>query len=352
MPFAPKIRKDILQALEESILPMLRNSTVLQLLADTSYNFPSVKMCPIEEKYLSIQTPDPLQVAWSWKEEQMSSSRFPYLMFVYEGTANYKVGVTTDTAEAIRARDGKVLPGAYLLEIPAPAILYSAPYLPRNSRPLVSRNQADHKSIALFISNQGVRFHMAGTSNLHPYVSHSLQVRSSSLVQLANLYKEELEKEQEATAQALFFVMMSQLHRQLEINSASLANSAWPTVLDLPQRSSLSAREQELYQEAMDYIETQRNAPLTRSQIAEALHVSPDHLGRVFYAATGTTIMNYITHRRIEAAKLILAAGSENIGEVANLVGFSSIPSFSTAFKRIAGVTPSDYRRQHRGEAV
>lgn len=350
MPFAPKIRKDILKVLEESILPTLKRSVIFQLLADSSYQFSSIEHIPIEQKYLAPHEPGPLQMTWTWKNEQMAASRSPYLMYVYEGIADYKVGVTADIAEKAKEKEGKVLSGAYLLRAPAPAFLYSVPGLPRSGTPLTSKLHGDYKTLCLFVMNQDVRIHLSGTNKSRPFVTHSLQIHSPPLTQMIALYKGELEAAEKEVAQAQLFVIMSHLYRQLKTNFVPLGNSAWPTHLN--QSPALSptptTRDQGLCQAAMDHIETRLNSNLSRTSVAQALQISPDHLGRVFHTTTGSTLMNYITHRRIEAAKLILTAGPENIGEIASLVGFATTPSFSTAFKRITGITPSDYRRQHQ----
>ena len=350
MPFAPKIRRDILQALEQNILPALKSSLVPQVLVNDSYDLSPAEYWPIDQEYLPAQSPDPLQVSWNWKKEHMAASRFPYLMFVYEGIADHKIGITTEISRDKERKSGVVLPGAFLLRLPSPCMLYSVPELPRNSTPPISEINVDYKCLCLFIMNQDVRVHLSGTTNLGSFVSHSLQIYAPSLVLMAELYKNELEAEQREVAQAQLFVLMSHLYARLKTTAAPLGNSAWPMLPDhhLSPEQTPSTREQEICQKAIDHIETRLNGNLNRANIAQALYVSPDHLGRVFHASTGVTLMNYVTHRRVEAAKLILSSGSENIAEVASLVGFTNATSFSTAFKRATGVVPSTYRRQHR----
>jgi len=58
----------------------------------------------------------------------------------------------------------------------------------------------------------------------------------------------------------------------------------------------------------------------------------------------------YLVQRRIERAKLLLAAGDLNITEVCYAVGFQSLGSFSALFHRCAGYAPKEYRaRLFRG---
>jgi AraC family transcriptional regulator len=55
--------------------------------------------------------------------------------------------------------------------------------------------------------------------------------------------------------------------------------------------------------------------------------------------------INYITRQRIERAKRLLAETELPISEIALRTGFSSQSHFTTSFRRLAGVTPSSFRR-------
>ena len=54
----------------------------------------------------------------------------------------------------------------------------------------------------------------------------------------------------------------------------------------------------------------------------------------------------YISLIRMEKAKDLLSSGSCTVGEVAEMVGYSNIYYFSSAFKKAVGTSPSDYIRQ------
>jgi AraC-like DNA-binding protein len=75
------------------------------------------------------------------------------------------------------------------------------------------------------------------------------------------------------------------------------------------------------------------------------------HFTRLFREIYGQTPHQYLTHVRVERAKLILSAG-ETVAKACFDVGFDSISSFTGLFKRRVGVTPAVYqtdqlRRQH-----
>ena len=75
--------------------------------------------------------------------------------------------------------------------------------------------------------------------------------------------------------------------------------------------------------------------------------ISPHHLLRVFRRVFGETPHQYLTRRRIEHAKAALRAG-RTVTDTCFDVGFSSLGSFSTRFRRLVGVAPIAYQRSIR----
>ncbi len=94
---------------------------------------------------------------------------------------------------------------------------------------------------------------------------------------------------------------------------------------------------------AVAKIEREFAKPLDRQALAEICGVSESTLSRLFLETTGRTPMRYLSDVRIAFAKNELSRGAPNIGELAERCGFSDIYSFSHAFKRAVGVTPSDW---------
>jgi transcriptional regulator GlxA family with amidase domain len=68
-------------------------------------------------------------------------------------------------------------------------------------------------------------------------------------------------------------------------------------------------------------------------------------LKRRFKAATGTPLIDYVQNLRIEEAKRLLEEGDLPIEEISAMVGYSDTSFFRRLFKRLAGLTPSQYRR-------
>jgi AraC-like DNA-binding protein len=75
----------------------------------------------------------------------------------------------------------------------------------------------------------------------------------------------------------------------------------------------------------------------------DTLPMSADHLRKLFLQHTGQTPLNFLTARRIEEAKHLLAMQGYSIKEVAYRVGFSDPYYFSRVFSKTAGTSPSEF---------
>ncbi|OCC24152.1 hypothetical protein MB02_07730 [Croceicoccus estronivorus] len=94
-----------------------------------------------------------------------------------------------------------------------------------------------------------------------------------------------------------------------------------------------------------EYIESSLAQSPTISELAQACGISPGHLMRCFRQSTGETIHEHVQRTRIGRAQLLLAEKGHSIKEIAHMLGFATASSFSVAFKRSCGQSPSDFRR-------
>jgi AraC-like DNA-binding protein len=88
--------------------------------------------------------------------------------------------------------------------------------------------------------------------------------------------------------------------------------------------------------------------PLSVSAIARQLEMSPFQLIRRAHAVFGATPHQLRIEARLAEAKRRLALEQQSVTEVCMALGFASLGSFSSAFTRRVGATPSGYRRQVR----
>jgi AraC family transcriptional regulator len=94
-----------------------------------------------------------------------------------------------------------------------------------------------------------------------------------------------------------------------------------------------------------EFIQAHLADSVSLTTLAQVVRLSPYHFARSFKQSFGEPPHRYWTSRRIERAKILLADRNTSIIEIALAIGFGSASSFSTAFRRIAGLTPTDYRR-------
>ena len=89
-------------------------------------------------------------------------------------------------------------------------------------------------------------------------------------------------------------------------------------------------------------------SPLDVTALARSAHVSQAYFSRSFKAAFGETPHQYLLSRRMERAKALLRNGDLPVTEVCLAVGFTSLGSFSTQFRRFVGVSPVGYRAREQ----
>lgn len=108
----------------------------------------------------------------------------------------------------------------------------------------------------------------------------------------------------------------------------------------------------EVIRNIQDFIENNVEQKITVDILASKCHMDRVNFSRRFKKATQLPPIDYIQQVKIEAAKRALERGCQNINEVMYAVGYIDIKAFRAAFKKIAGLSPTDYkiRFSHLGE--
>jgi AraC family transcriptional regulator len=96
------------------------------------------------------------------------------------------------------------------------------------------------------------------------------------------------------------------------------------------------------------YIEEHLGEQICLARLAQLARLSQHHFCRTFKRSFGIPPHQYQVQRRIEQAKLLLADPSISITDVGFTVGYSQTSSFSVAFRKNTGWTPSEYRREFK----
>lgn len=96
------------------------------------------------------------------------------------------------------------------------------------------------------------------------------------------------------------------------------------------------------------YIQLHYKEDIRVTQIAEDLQISENYLSRTFNNCVGVSIPNYINNFRIGKAQDYLKNTNMKIYEIAQALGYNSVSYFNTAFRKVAGCTPTQYRNRNR----
>ena len=110
--------------------------------------------------------------------------------------------------------------------------------------------------------------------------------------------------------------------------------------------SAPSKREQLCYQ-VMDYINTHIYSMASLSEIAEHFSYDYTYISKIFTQTTGQSISEYYRFQRLEVARALIHEDQLKLSEIAEKLRYSSIYSFSKAFKQQYKLSPRAYKKLH-----
>jgi AraC family transcriptional regulator len=93
------------------------------------------------------------------------------------------------------------------------------------------------------------------------------------------------------------------------------------------------------------YIEEHLAERIPLAELAQLARLSPYYFCRAFKQSFGMPPHRYHTNRRIEQAKALLAKRTFSVTDIGLMIGFSETSSFTAAFRKVTGTTPSTYHR-------
>lgn len=97
-----------------------------------------------------------------------------------------------------------------------------------------------------------------------------------------------------------------------------------------------------------DFIAENFREEIDSADIAEAANVHPKYAMNVFKKSTGMTLNDYVNLMRLSYAQALLMQDDANVLQVAMDSGFGSLSAFNKSFRKIAGMSPTDFRRDVR----
>jgi AraC-like DNA-binding protein len=111
-------------------------------------------------------------------------------------------------------------------------------------------------------------------------------------------------------------------------------------------RSPVRARHERNLERAIEHIEQHYTEPLRLSHVARIAGFAPKYFSKLFVRGEGVPFSRYLTFKRVERAKQLLATTDFALSRIARLCGWPTAGYLCTAFKRATGATPKQWRTQ------
>ena len=116
----------------------------------------------------------------------------------------------------------------------------------------------------------------------------------------------------------------------------------------LALREELQAKDIEhpAIRNALNWIDEHYREPISQQIVADFVHLNPAYFSTLFKKSMGTTFSDYLINYRLDKVKNRLTTDSNKIKTIAQEEGFADYQYFCKVFKRIIGVSPSEYRSE------
>lgn len=101
----------------------------------------------------------------------------------------------------------------------------------------------------------------------------------------------------------------------------------------------------ESIQLAMDYINDNYNNPITLNEMADYLHLNASYFSKKFKQVNGFGFKEYLNTVRINTSEKLLLETKLSMTEIAEQCGYETSNYFGDAFKKLNGVSPSEFRK-------
>lgn len=289
-----------------------------------------------------------------WLEEHLNSMSVPYMGCVVEGTADIVVGTTTAMCRSLN------IPGKkWIITMPQRTFFIAPPQVPlsggngdRVHWEGAHPENAYAKIFWMQFHTTGVHCHFCTSQNgkhwTHPYyfIPHQeLLPLSESLIQELN--------HQDQFYLSLLYLKLSTI---LNLMARSMLKTNTGELEELAsRRTSLAATQStdDLMQQAIRFIDEHiDDRELCVQKIADHVQLSAQHFARLFSRTQQTSVMEFVTKRRMQVACELLKESDFHVRRIALHTGYATSAAFIKAFERHIEMTPSQYRQQAHSTLV
>lgn len=143
-------------------------------------------------------------------------------------------------------------------------------------------------------------------------------------------------------AEQLLFLYLEQLllYMARKHFSIKLQNKTLPKITSEQSKQSADTL---LFNNIINYLKENVNAYITIEEICKEHSISRSRLQRLFSANSSVSVIEYFTYLKIQEAKELIRTQRMNFTEISDALGYSSIHYFSRQFKKVTGMTPTEY---------
>lgn len=110
-----------------------------------------------------------------------------------------------------------------------------------------------------------------------------------------------------------------------------------------PQKTTKKKSDIELFNRVADYLETHLGSHVTIDQVCRDNLLGRSQLQKIFREQCGLGIIEYFSLMKVNAAKQLIRTNKMNFTQISEHLGYTSIHYFSRQFKKVTGMTPSEY---------
>jgi len=274
------------------------------------------------------------------------------LHYLREKSADTKVVITTAHDKFDMAREAiRLKADEYLLKPVRPQLLIDTIQACLNIRPDQSRHlRAQIKRLSTLLAQD---LYQEGVMLLRGYVNSLYAQQESSPDQMVLDLADALEQlgKDKGLASPALAAHGKRLHSmRLDAKNRHRVMAELLTMLDALFETAREnfGRTSDPMQKALNYIERNLYKGTTLEETAEHAHVSSCYLSRLFKKTLGINFITYMTRRRMELAKDLLHGSDMPVNAISLELSYNDLNYFCKSFKKEVGMSPSEYRKQHR----
>lgn len=129
----------------------------------------------------------------------------------------------------------------------------------------------------------------------------------------------------------------------------NICSSSSETTLPVSSKSTTLNADAEIYNRIIDYMEKHIHSNLSIDELCRDTLVGRSKAQKLFRDRNNCGVINYFSSMKINLAKELIRNQDMNFTQISDILGYTSIHYFSRQFKKITGMTPSEYASSIKG---